>query len=92
MNEVPGGQADLDLQCLDWLYLHGYPGPEHLDILTARDDLAFSYRSAGRTGEATAIGERVAADVERSERAASPKWLIKSVQPIGLQTCRAIQA
>lgn len=40
-------------------------GPEHLDTLRARAKLAFSYRSAGRTGEAIAIEEQVVADRER---------------------------
>ena len=40
-------------------------GPEHPDTLAARGNLAASYRSAGRTGEAIVILERVAADMER---------------------------
>ena len=40
------------------------PGPG-LDTLTARGNLAASYRLAGRTGEAIAIEERVAAARER---------------------------
>ena len=40
-------------------------GPEHPHTLTARGNLAFSYRQAGRTAEAIPIQERVAADRER---------------------------
>ena len=40
-------------------------GPEHPDTLTAQHNLADSYHSVGRTGEAIAIFERVAADRER---------------------------
>ena len=40
-------------------------GPDHPDTLIARGNLALSYRAAGRTGEAIAILERVAADMER---------------------------
>ena len=43
----------------------GLLGPEHPDTLAARGNLAFSYRVAGRTGEAIAIEEQVAADRER---------------------------
>lgn len=39
--------------------------PDHPDTLTARNGLARSYWSAGRTGEAIAIQERLAADFER---------------------------
>ena len=40
-------------------------GPEHPDTLTARANLARSYLSAGRTGEAIAIFEELVADHER---------------------------
>ncbi|MEU5666544.1 FxSxx-COOH system tetratricopeptide repeat protein [Streptomyces longwoodensis] len=40
-------------------------GSEHPDTLTARGNLANSYRQAGRTGEAIAIEERVLVDSER---------------------------
>ena len=40
-------------------------GPDHSYTLRARGNLAFSYWSAGRTGEAITIEERVAADTER---------------------------
>jgi len=40
-------------------------GPEHPDTLSARANLATSYRSAGRTAEAVTIEERVVADRER---------------------------
>jgi len=40
-------------------------GPGHPHTLTARANLASSYRSAGRTGEAIAIDERLVADRER---------------------------
>ncbi|MFF3400431.1 tetratricopeptide repeat protein [Streptomyces sp. NPDC002659] len=40
-------------------------GGDHPDTLTARANLAASYRQAGRTGEAVAIEERVLADRER---------------------------
>ena len=40
-------------------------GPDHPDTITARANLASSYSSAGRTGDAIAIEERVAADRER---------------------------
>ncbi len=40
-------------------------GPDHSYTLRALGNLAFSYWSAGRTGEAITIEERVAADTER---------------------------
>ena len=40
-------------------------GGEHPDTLTARANLAASYRQAGRTAAAIAIQETVAADRER---------------------------
>ena len=40
-------------------------GPDHPDTLTARSNLASAYREAGRTGEAIAIEEPLAADTER---------------------------
>ncbi|MHA4818808.1 tetratricopeptide repeat protein, partial [Streptomyces aculeolatus] len=40
-------------------------GPEHLDTLRARDNLAASYVRAGRVQEAILIGEQVVAGVER---------------------------
>jgi hypothetical protein len=40
-------------------------GPEHPDTLTAQANLAASYRQAGRTGEAIAILEKVAAEMAR---------------------------
>jgi Flp pilus assembly protein TadD len=40
-------------------------GPEHPGTLSARANLAASYRLAGRTGEAIALLERVAADRAR---------------------------
>jgi hypothetical protein len=40
-------------------------GPDHPDTLTARGNLAASYREAGRADQAIAIEERVAADMER---------------------------
>ncbi|MBM9509038.1 tetratricopeptide repeat protein [Actinacidiphila acididurans] len=40
-------------------------GPEHLDTVSARNDLAVSYSDAGRTHEALALRERVLADRER---------------------------
>ena len=43
----------------------GHLGPGHPATLTAQANLAASYRAAGRTGEAIAIGEQVAADMER---------------------------
>ena len=42
-------------------------GPEHPDTLTAQAELAESYWSAGRIGEAIAIGEQVAADREPAD-------------------------
>jgi len=40
-------------------------GPDHRGTLTAQANLAMSYQSAGRTGEAIATGEQVTADSER---------------------------
>ena len=40
-------------------------GPDHRDTLIALETLASSYQSAGRTGEAIAILEQLAADLER---------------------------
>jgi len=40
-------------------------GDEHPDTLSARGNLAASYRRAGRTGEAISLQERVAADCAR---------------------------
>ncbi len=40
-------------------------GGDHPDILTARNNLASSYRSAGRTDEAITLTEQVLADRER---------------------------
>jgi hypothetical protein len=40
-------------------------GPDHSGTLTARSNLAMSYWQAGRTTDAIAILERVAADSER---------------------------
>jgi hypothetical protein len=37
-------------------------GPEHPDTLTARANLAASYRQAGRAGEAVTLLEQVTAD------------------------------
>ena len=45
--------------------LRAPPRPRALDTLTARGNLAVSYWSAGRTGEAIALHEQVAADTER---------------------------
>jgi tetratricopeptide (TPR) repeat protein len=43
----------------------GHLGPEHPATLIARGNLAESYRSAGRTGEAIAIEEQLVPDAER---------------------------
>ncbi|MGW2355812.1 tetratricopeptide repeat protein, partial [Streptomyces phaeofaciens] len=40
-------------------------GPDHPETFTARNNLAISYRDAGRLQEALALGERVLADYER---------------------------
>ena len=40
-------------------------GPDHFDTLTARNNLAVAYRSAGRFGEAIELYEQVLADQER---------------------------
>jgi tetratricopeptide (TPR) repeat protein len=40
-------------------------GPDHLDALRPRSNLANAYREAGRTGEAIALHEQVLADRER---------------------------
>ncbi|MER7924880.1 tetratricopeptide repeat protein, partial [Streptomyces sp. NPDC096057] len=40
-------------------------GPDHLDTLTARNNLAVSYSDAGRVDDALNLGERVLADRER---------------------------
>jgi hypothetical protein len=40
-------------------------GPDHRRTLAARDNLARSYQSAGRTGDAIAIMERLVPDMER---------------------------
>lgn len=42
-------------------------GPDHPDTLTAQANLAASYRSAGRTDEAVAVEEQVAAARARSQ-------------------------
>jgi tetratricopeptide (TPR) repeat protein len=55
----------------------GHLGPDHPGTLTARANLAMSYQSAGRTGEAIAIGEQVVPDCER---------LLGPDQPVTLNT------
>jgi tetratricopeptide (TPR) repeat protein len=40
-------------------------GPDHLDTLACRNNLALAYRMAGRTGEAVRLHERTLADSER---------------------------
>ncbi|MET8807207.1 tetratricopeptide repeat protein [Streptomyces sp. NPDC004546] len=44
---------------------HETHGPDHPDTLSARSNLAVSYRDAGRTQEALELSERVLADRER---------------------------
>ncbi|MEU8670751.1 tetratricopeptide repeat protein, partial [Streptomyces anulatus] len=50
-------------------------GAEHPNTLTARGNLATSYRQAGRTGEAIELLETVAADTERLLGAEHPNTL-----------------
>ena len=57
--------AALDLATRGVSVSMGHLGPEHPGTLTARENLAGSYWSAGRTAEAIAILEQVAADRER---------------------------
>ncbi|MGW2096607.1 FxSxx-COOH system tetratricopeptide repeat protein [Streptomyces olivaceoviridis] len=40
-------------------------GPDHLDTLKARNNLAYSYSDAGRVQDAVDLGERLLADYER---------------------------
>ena len=56
-------------------------GPDHPDTLTARANLAASYWSAGRTGEAIAIEERVAADMRAAARPRPPRHPDRPGQP-----------
>jgi tetratricopeptide (TPR) repeat protein len=53
-------------------------GPEHLETLVARSNLAVSYRQAGRTREAVALQEQVLAQCERLFGPAHPNTLTAS--------------
>jgi hypothetical protein len=50
-------------------------GVDHPDTLTARGNLAESYREAGRSGEAISLEQRVLADRERILGAEHPDTL-----------------